>query len=147
VPSPKILFNLAKAHLALGNALDAYSGFSRFLQEATEVPPEAREEAERAVRQLQGKVAFLTAPGQAGVTLYVDGQERGITRCRSPCCSRRGATRCARNKRASFGWSRPSNSNPGPQLRFRYNLRYLRCPTSAPRWPLSAHSGGDGYRP
>ncbi len=79
VPSPKILFNLAKAHVALGNAVDAHLGFSRFLNEAIEVPPEARAEAERSLKQLHTQIAFLTATGEPNVTLFIDGEKRGTT--------------------------------------------------------------------
>jgi hypothetical protein len=78
VPSPKVVFNMGRAHAELGHAVEAYRCFDRFLAEATDVPPESRGEAELMRSELRAKVAFLEVVGPPAAVLIVDGQRRGI---------------------------------------------------------------------
>jgi tetratricopeptide (TPR) repeat protein len=78
VASPKILFNRAKAHLGLGEEVEALSDFERFLDEAPYAPKRSREEATRAAEALRPKLAYLDVDAEdAGSTIRVDGKEVG----------------------------------------------------------------------
>lgn len=77
VPSPRVLFNMGRAHFELGHAAEAYDCFDRFLAEAEDVPPESRADAELFRSQLRTSVALLQVSGPAGAEVIVDGNNRG----------------------------------------------------------------------
>jgi len=77
-PSPKIAFNMGKAHLALGNDLEALEAFDRFLDEAPAAPKASRDEARKAVEALRSRLASLEIQSQdAGATVLIDGYQVG----------------------------------------------------------------------
>jgi hypothetical protein len=77
VPSPKVLFNLGRAHLELGHRPEAFECFEVFLAEATNVPPRSRADAELFRSELRGKLGFVDVVGPAGARVEVDGLGRG----------------------------------------------------------------------
>jgi tetratricopeptide (TPR) repeat protein len=77
VPSPKVLFNLGRAHLELGHRPEAFECFDVFLAEATNVPPRSRADAELFRSELRPTLAFVDVVGPAGARVEVDGQGRG----------------------------------------------------------------------
>jgi len=78
VPSPKIAFNMGKAHLALGNDVQALEAFERFLDEAPGAPKPSRDEARKAVEALRPKLAYLEIQAEeSGGTVLIDGVEVG----------------------------------------------------------------------
>jgi len=73
VPSPKVVFNLGRAHAELGQGPEAYRCFDQFLAEATNVPPESRAEAELMRSQLRARLALVEVAGPPAAVLSVDG--------------------------------------------------------------------------
>lgn len=78
VPSPKIQFNMGRAHELLGHDAEGFRSFDRFLREAENVPAQARVEAERSRERLRRKLSFLTVTGPSGSELFVDDASRGV---------------------------------------------------------------------
>jgi hypothetical protein len=77
-PSPKIAFNMGKAHLALGNDLEALEAFDRFLAEAPGAPKSSRDEARKAVEALRSRLASIEIQSEdAGATVLIDGYQVG----------------------------------------------------------------------
>jgi hypothetical protein len=91
VPSPKVLFNMGRAHVELGHQAEAYQCFDQFLAEATNVPPESRGEAERMRSQLRPRLAFIDVVGPPAAVLTVDGRRRGILPLARPLALEPGA--------------------------------------------------------
>jgi tetratricopeptide (TPR) repeat protein len=58
-PSPKLQFNIAQANRDLGRPVEALAAYERFLASAPEASPETREDARRAVADLEGKLGRL----------------------------------------------------------------------------------------
>ncbi len=52
-PSPKLHFNIGQCQRALGHLSEALAEFRRFLDEARDVPPDLRREAERYISELK----------------------------------------------------------------------------------------------
>ena len=77
VPSPRVLFNLGRAHFELGHGAEAYECFDRFLAEAENVPPKSRADAELIRSQLRTTVALIQVAGPAGAVVNIDGHNRG----------------------------------------------------------------------
>jgi len=78
VSSPKILFNMGKAHLALGDEAKADEDFERFLDEAPYAPKESRDEAQRRVETLRPRLAYLEVQtDDVGSTISIDGKVVG----------------------------------------------------------------------
>jgi hypothetical protein len=76
VPSPKVVFNMGRAHAELGQGPEAYRCFDQFLAEATtNVPPESRAEAELMRSQLRSRLALVEVVGPPGAVLSVDGHQ------------------------------------------------------------------------
>jgi tetratricopeptide (TPR) repeat protein len=69
-PSPKLQFNLGQCDRALGRDDDAVTHFQRFLDEATDVSPALRAEAERYLAETRAHAAEV-APRDANVTAPV----------------------------------------------------------------------------
>jgi PEGA domain len=78
VPSPKILFNMGKVHLALGHDVEALTAFETFLDEAPYAPQGSRNEAQRQIETLRPKLAYVDVQAGDGDSLIlVDGREVG----------------------------------------------------------------------
>ncbi len=78
VPSPKILFNRAKAHRALGETAEAVADFERFLDEAPYAPKESRAEATRVVEALRPTLAYIEVQTEdLGAAITIDQHEIG----------------------------------------------------------------------
>jgi PEGA domain len=78
VPSPKILFNMGKAHHALGHEVEAVTALERFLDEAPYAPKESRDAAERLVQSLHPKLSYLDlVTDEVGSLISIDGHEIG----------------------------------------------------------------------
>jgi hypothetical protein len=78
VASPKILFNMGKAHLALGDQAKALEELQRFLDEAPFAPKESRDEARKHVEALQPHLAYIDVQtDDVGSTISVDGRVLG----------------------------------------------------------------------
>jgi PEGA domain len=92
VPSPKILFNMGKAHQAMGDDVEALTAFERFLDEAPYAPKESRDEASRAVRMLRPKVAYIEVQtDDVGARVAIDGQDVGTAPLPRPTAVRPGS--------------------------------------------------------
>jgi tetratricopeptide (TPR) repeat protein len=78
VASPKILFNLGIAYLALDRRADALRSFEGFLREATDAPAASLATARRHVDDLRAKVAELRiASDRPAADLTLDGHPLG----------------------------------------------------------------------
>jgi hypothetical protein len=77
VPSPRVLFNMGRAHFELGHGAEAYDCFDRFLAEAENVPPKSRADAELIRSQLRTTVALIQVAGPTGAVVNIDGRNRG----------------------------------------------------------------------
>ncbi len=77
VPSPRVLFNLGRAHFELGHGAEAYECFDHFLAEAENVPPKSRADAELMRSQLRTSVALIEVAGPDGAAVSIDGHQRG----------------------------------------------------------------------
>jgi hypothetical protein len=64
-PSPKLQFNLGQCERALGHDAAAIDHFQRFLDEAQDVPPALRAEAERYLAETRAHAADAAAPSAA----------------------------------------------------------------------------------
>ena len=78
VASPKILFNMGKAHLALGDEVKAVEELERFLDEAPFAPKESRDEAQKRVETLRPRLGYIEIQtDDVGSTISVDGRPVG----------------------------------------------------------------------
>jgi hypothetical protein len=78
-PSPKILFNMGRAHAALGEDVDAVNDFERFLDEAPYAPKESRDEAQKIIETLRPKLSYVEiGTDDVGSRISVDGHEVGV---------------------------------------------------------------------
>lgn len=76
--SPRIAFDIGKAHLALGDDVQALDAFERFLQEAPGAPRSSRDEARRAVEALRPKLAYIEIQSEnMGAKVLIDGEAVG----------------------------------------------------------------------
>jgi len=77
-PSPKLLFNIGQASRELGRPVDAVEAFEKFLEQASEAPPEMIAEARRSVDELLPRVGKLLIDcGISGAEITVDGKRVG----------------------------------------------------------------------
>jgi hypothetical protein len=74
VPSPKVLFNMGRAHALLGNAVDAWDCFDRFLEQASGVPPESRLAALEHRDALRPRIGFLDLQAVGHAEVFIDGR-------------------------------------------------------------------------
>jgi hypothetical protein len=78
VPSPRIAFDIGKAHLALRDEIQALDAFERFLQEAPGAPKSSRDEARRAVEALRPRLACIDIQSEnIGAKVLIDGEAVG----------------------------------------------------------------------
>ncbi len=118
VQSPRVLFNRAKAHHALGDDVEALTDFERFLDEAPYAPKESRSEAKRVVAELQPKLAYLDIHSdEADVEITVDGHSIGTTPIARPIVVQRGSHVVKGTKADMNEDVRPVSVIPGQKLR------------------------------
>lgn len=92
VSSPKILFNMGKAHLALGDEPKAAEELERFLDEAPYAPKESRDEAQRKLETLRPHLSYLEVQtDDVGSTISIDGQVVGTAPLSRPSVVRPGS--------------------------------------------------------
>jgi hypothetical protein len=92
VSSPKILFNMGKAHLALGDEPKAAEELERFLDEAPYAPKESRDEAQRKLETLRPRLSYLEVQtDDVGSTISIDGQVVGTAPLPRPSVVRPGS--------------------------------------------------------
>ena len=79
VPSPKILFNMGRAHAGVGDDVKALAEFERFLDESPYAPKESRDEATHRVEALRTKLAYIEVQtDDVGAAVPIDGQPAGV---------------------------------------------------------------------
>lgn len=118
IPSPRILFNRAKAHRALGEDVEALSDFERFLDEAPFAPKESRDDATRNVEALRPKLAYLEIQtDDAGSAIAVDGREIGTAPLARPVVVARGKHEIRVAKAGMVDDVRSVSVIPGQKLR------------------------------
>jgi PEGA domain len=85
-PSPKLFFNLGVVQRGMGRDVEALASFERFLAEGgAAAPAERREDAERHVAALRGRVAFLDVVSDVSeAEVFVDGRRYGKTPVLAP---------------------------------------------------------------
>jgi hypothetical protein len=118
IPSPRILFNRAKAHRALGEDVEALSDFERFLDEAPFAPKESRDDATRNVEALRPRLAYLEIQtDDAGSAVTVDGREIGTAPLARPVVVARGKHEIRVAKAGMADDVRSVSVIPGQKLR------------------------------
>jgi hypothetical protein len=138
-PSPKILFNMGRAHQALGQQVEALTAFERFLDEAPYAPKESRAEATRAVEALRPKLSFLDLDAEdADCKISVDGREVGISPLPRPLAVLPGAHEVRFEKEGMLAETRSVSPVPGQKLRVYVKLSRVPAPatTTAPPPPV-----------
>lgn len=92
VASPKILFNMGRAHAEMGDEVKALAEFERFLDEAPYAPKESRDDAARRVEALRPKLSYLDIQtDDVGASISVDGQSAGVAPLARPVVVKPGA--------------------------------------------------------
>lgn len=92
VPSPKILFNMGRAHAEMGDDVKALAELERFLDEAPYAPKESRDDATRRVEALRPKLSYLDIQIEdVGAAIAVDGLSVGIAPLSRPVVVKPGA--------------------------------------------------------
>ena len=92
VASPKILFNMGRAHAEMGDEVKALAEFERFLDEAPYAPKESRDDAARRVEALRPKLSYLDIQtDDVGASISVDGQPAGVAPLGRPVVVKPGA--------------------------------------------------------
>jgi hypothetical protein len=84
VPSPKIMFNMGRAHRNLGADIEALGEFERFLDESPYAPKESRDEAERAVESLRMRLAYIEVQADDGAQVSIDSKDAGMAPLAKP---------------------------------------------------------------
>jgi hypothetical protein len=132
-PSPKILFNMGRAHHALGQQVEALEAFERFLDEAPYAPKESRAEAVRAVESLRPKLSFLEVGAEdADCKISVDGREVGTSPLPRPLAVMPGAHEVRFEKAGMIAETRSVSPVPGQKLRVFVKLSPIPAPATAP---------------
>ena len=92
VPSPKILFNMGRAHAEMGDEVKALAELERFLDEAPYAPKESRDDATRRVEALRPKLSYLEVQtDDVGAAISVDGVSVGAAPLPRPVVVKPGA--------------------------------------------------------
>jgi hypothetical protein len=92
VASPKILFNMGRAHADMGDDVKALGEFERFLDEAPYAPKESRDEATRRVEALRPKLSYLDIQtDDVGAAISIDGASVGMAPLARPLVVKPGA--------------------------------------------------------
>ena len=118
VSSPKILFNMGKAHLALGDEAKADEAFERFLDEAPYAPKESRDEAQRRVETLRPHLAYLEVQtDDVGSTISIDGRVVGTAPLARPSVVLPGSHQVLVEKSEMAPQSRQVSPIAGQKLR------------------------------
>jgi len=133
VQSPRVLFNRAKAHHALGDDVEALVDFERFLDEAPFAPKESRDEARHVIEELQPRVAYLEIQSdESDVDITVDGRAIGSTPIAKPIVVARG-THVVKGTKSGMNDDVHSESViPGQKLRVVVKLTPIAKPAELP---------------
>jgi hypothetical protein len=136
-PSPKILFNMGRAHQALGQQVEALTAFERFLDEAPYAPKESRAEATRAVEALRPKLSFLDLDAEdADCKISVDGREVGTSPLPRPLAVMPGAHEVRFEKEGMLAETRAVSPVPGQKLRVYVKLSRVPAAATTPPPPV-----------
>jgi hypothetical protein len=139
-PSPKILFNMGKAHHALGQEVEAVGDLERFLDEAPYAPKESRDEAERLVAALHPKLSYLDlVTDDVGSLISVDGHQIGAAPLPRPLVVPPGAHEVRFDKPGMTAETRTVSPVAGQKLRVYVKLAPVaNAPAPAPPTPVPA---------
>ena len=122
-PSPKILFNMGRAHYALHEEVDALTDFERFLDESPYAPKESRAEAERVIAELRPRLSYLDLDVEdVGSHISVDGREVGTAPLARPVVVAPGAHEVRVEKPGLLPTIRNVSPVPGQKLRLALKL-------------------------
>ena len=117
-PSPKILFNMGKAHHALGQEVEAVTALERFLDEAPYAPKESRAEAERVVESLRPKLSYLEIEtDDSDCHVSIDGRDVGVSPLARAVPVTPGAHEVRLEKTGMNAETRTVSPVPGQKLR------------------------------
>ena len=73
-PAPPVLYNVARVHEALGNAVQAADAYEQYMSESARMPASRRAEVERALERQRARIAHLTVSTNVeGATVSIDG--------------------------------------------------------------------------
>ena len=130
-PSPKILFNMGRAHYALHEEVDALTDFERFLDESPYAPKESRAEAERVIAELRPRLSYLDLDVEdVGSHISVDGREVGTAPLARPLVVAPGAHEVRVEKAGLLPTIR--NVSPVPGQKLRLALKLIAATETAP---------------
>jgi hypothetical protein len=122
-PSPKILFNMGRAHYALHEEVDALTDFERFLDESPYAPKESRAEAERVIAELRPRLSYLDLDVEdTGSHISIDGREVGTAPLARPVVVAPGAHEVRVEKAGLLPAIRNVSPVPGQKLRLALKL-------------------------
>jgi hypothetical protein len=131
-PSPKILFNLGRAHFALHDEVEALADFERFLDESPYAPKESRNEAQRVVEQLRPRLSYLDLEIEdPGSRIALDGREVGTAPLARPVVVAPGAHELRVEKAGMQPSIQTVSPVPGQKLRVAVRLVAVSEPTPA----------------
>jgi PEGA domain len=117
-PSPKILFNMGRAHFALHEEVEALTAFERFLDESPYAPKESREEAERVITQLRPRLSYLDLQVDDNDSkISVDGREVGTAPLARPVIVTPGPHEVRVEKTGLVSSTQTVSPVPGQKLR------------------------------
>ena len=125
-PSPKILFNMGRAHAAMGSDVEAVNEFERFLDEAPYAPKQSRDEAEKIVQGLRPRLSYVEiGTDDVGSRISVDGREVGLAPLARPLAISPGAHELRVEKADMLTETRSVSPVAGQKVRVFVKLRPL----------------------
>jgi hypothetical protein len=137
-PSPKILFNLGRAHFALHDEVEALTDFERFLDESPYAPKESRNEAQRVIDQLRPRLSYLDLEVEdTGGRIAIDGREVGTAPLARPVVVTPGAHELRVEKIGMQSSIQTVSPVPGQKLRVVVRLVTTAAPAPAPVLPVA----------
>jgi hypothetical protein len=123
-PSPKILFNMGRAHAALGEDVEAVNDFERFLDEAPYAPKQSRDEAQRIIETLRAKLSYVEiGTDDVGSRITVDGREVGVAPLARPLAIAPGPHEVRVEKAEMIAETRSVSPVAGQKVRVFVKLR------------------------
>jgi PEGA domain len=128
-PSPKIRFNIGRAHAAMGNDVDALNDFEGFLDEAPYAPKQSRDEAQRIIESLRPRLSYVEiATDDVGARVTVDGKEVGVAPLARPLAIAPGAHEVRLDKAQMIAETRSVSPVAGQKVRVSFKLHALAEP-------------------
>ena len=123
-PSPKILFNMGRAHAALGEEVEAVNDFERFLDEAPYAPKQSRDEAQKIIETLRAKLSYIEiGTDDVGGRITVDGREVGVAPLARPLAITPGPHEVRLEKAEMIAETRSVSPVAGQKVRVFLKLR------------------------